>query len=916
MKRYLSILLQLFASAVLALSILCCGGGGGGDSNTATGDTGPTFAEVAVTGAVIFPDQFAVNMDDVKIGFGTSDTDVDTLGEFETSGLEGVPCTAAAYDQSDESIMLLAVVPDPHDGTNVILDSYSTALALALLNPPLLTSDPDEMKQIISVLERLPEFYDFEFLLYDKLNSDPKILSKEDAEIDQALVDLLSAFVDYSMGSSAVSGADFVRSLLHREILSIAAVENYQILAEEGELFIDPPSGWWQLWIERTEGTRFDLFNGVGRWAICTTPTDEFWVFPNGTMLDVVKGKGIFPPSKQTFTLDLKVNDPPKEVNVYGFGFAPYEDNSIYTLHDDEFWKVLKAGTWTVGFEFIPHLISVINGLPYEKGWKKVSDNKYKWTKKEWYKQWKNELKGNRDKQRELMYWLETFLKAKDPTSYPKTLRIADRLYTYITSEEYQKMVWFVSKMFIKKLGSDQLLLGPFLRIIGIKPQFSNISSTKLTRMIAATIVLRNLVLADSYGSFLKTFLGFWQAKYKSPFKISKVLYDFGYVNGEVRDKETNLPIEGAIVTLTENEDNPHSKDESGKKIIGFYTKTTGSNGSFLFEKILAGTKEITASKAGYRSGKVSVMVEKNGTAMVDIYLEKEKGAIKVKIQNEILKKHNQNPTFLGQVTLDIRGSATDGTPFSKSVYVYNGEYSIDLRPGNYTIMASHEDYEPDSVDMKVLEDLTTQGLRDLLLKPIGYMKGTIYLDMNNDGAYETSVPFDMTKVGAYLDKSNCGQTVVTIQGVSGPDRIGVVLSPAIVTDAMAYDLNAAETVGCPGGPAAALVYITSRVKCKMPPNYQDDMIFFISGDPGMVHCNCGIADPGDIYFDADKSGPNFGTSLTNDLTGFVPAGVLAGWNTCSCAAPTPQDPGVDCARARIDLDEFKALVGTQYKLQ
>jgi hypothetical protein len=635
-------------------------------------------------------------------------------------------------------------------------------------------------------------------------------------------------------------------------------------------------------------------------------------------MLDVLKGKGIFPPSKHAFTLDVRVNDPPKEVNVYGFGFAPYEDNIYANLTEDEKWKVLKAGGWTVGFEFIPHLISVINGMPFEKGWKKVSDTKYKWTKKEWYKQWKNELKNNRDKQKELMYWLETFLKSSDPKSYPKTLRIADRLYSYITAGEYQKMIWFLGKVFIKKLASDQMLLSPFLRIIGIKPRFSNMSNSKLTGMIGATIALRSLVLADSYGSFLKTFLGFWQARYKSPFEISKVLYDFGYINGEVRDKETNLTIEGATVVLTENEDNPHSKDESGNEIPGFYKKTTGSNGSFLFEKILAGTKEITASKAGYNSEKVSVTVEKNGTAMVDIYLEKEKGAVKVKIHNEILMKNNQDPTFIGQVSLDIVGDSFDGAPFSKSVYVYNGEYSIDLAPGNYNIKASHEDYEPDSIDVKVLEDLSTVGLRDLLLKPIGYMKGTIYLDMNNDGAYETSVPFNMTKVGAYHDKSNCGQTVVNILGFSGPDRIGIVVDPAIVTEARQYKLGAGDRVGCAGtGPPAALIYTTSRVKCKnVPLNYEDDLTFFISGDPGMVNCNCGISDPGDLFFDADKSGPNFGTSLTDDLTGFVPDGILAGWKTCECSAPTPQDPGVDCARARIQLDEFKALVGTQYKLQ
>jgi hypothetical protein len=223
-------------------------------------------------------------------------------------------------------------------------------------------------------------------------------------------------------------------------------------------------------------------------------------------------------------------------------------------------------------------------------------------------------------------------------------------------------------------------------------------------------------------------------------------------------------------------------------------------------------------------------------------------------------------------------------------------------------VIAWHEDYIADTITVTVQPEGITEA-PDLVLRPDGYMRGTLRLDMNNDGSYEQQYTIDLDLVIAGWNQnpgtcpgSAAPHPLIFIGGFSlGPDQdfLSIQVNPPVVTETGYYDLGGLDLIHCSSTTPGAVTLITQREKCTYPEGYQGPMAFDYMSDPKFLPCNCGITDPGNLILEA------YDTTMTGVLRGSTIA-TLAGSITCSCQP----DSVSGCARAYLDV-EFKALMGS-----
>jgi len=188
-------------------------------------------------------------------------------------------------------------------------------------------------------------------------------------------------------------------------------------------------------------------------------------------------------------------------------------------------------------------------------------------------------------------------------------------------------------------------------------------------------------------------------------------------------------------------------KGDDGNPLNPVTQVTTGSSGGFYFENISVGPKTLEASKPGYGSASKEVTVAQNTTISVTMELSAVKGRLTGNVLNQILLWRGISPAnFRKECQLEIEPLVS--TDPGGSYWISNGSYAIDLAGGSYRVVAWHGDYLPDSVTVTVQPaGITTAP--DLTLRPAGYLRGDIYLDMNNDGSYEKHYTIDQSSVGA-----------------------------------------------------------------------------------------------------------------------------------------------------------------------
>ena len=361
----------------------------------------PPPATTTIAGVADFPSGNTVDMSDVTVSVGGSSVPINSDGSFTLSASPGAPACVVAMGP-DTLPMLLAVLPRPEAAGQLELNARSTALALAMLSPWVCSSDPDYAEYARAILVTLPELTQLEQLLAARLAPDPYAMGAEDAALDDALGSLIAAYLSALPAVQIPGGLE-------------------KPSATAGEILISPEyiKGGHQLSHVQTD--RFAITNWYGRWAYCATPQDSFYLFPNGTLLDILKGSKPWAASRREFSMPLPTAQQSREVNVFGFGWSPAVSNSWDSLSANEQTLAMYGGLSTIMLEFVPHVISVLSNTGKFTGYQTLP---------------KTELVI-------LSTWII------------KQTRVADRIREYAKAKNFSGAMWFTTKQYISAIVND-----------------------------------------------------------------------------------------------------------------------------------------------------------------------------------------------------------------------------------------------------------------------------------------------------------------------------------------------------------------------------------------------------------------------------------------------------------------------------
>ncbi|MFH1144057.1 MAG: carboxypeptidase-like regulatory domain-containing protein [Candidatus Eisenbacteria bacterium] len=852
-----TVLTALLIASILAAVVLAV------SCSRDTANTAPEETIVSMNGATEFP-AAGVDPEGLTIAFGDHESALDASGDFTIQGNRGAPGLAVAYGQ-DSIPMLMGIVADPQHETEIALDASSTARALAFLCPFVCVNDPDEAGEVLSVLGTLPEIDDLQEALDAKLASDPTALAQEDAEIDELLTRVVDAYIHAypSLVSRRYSGADE-----HPEAGSPANASTQAIV-------IDPSGTVSGHQITSLGQDDFKLTNARGRWAYCLTPQEDFYAFPNHSLLDILRGR-MWAPSQRRFAIDFdELPTDTATVYVYGLGWSDEPDNLYENLSNVEKDYVLLAGGATVLFEFVPQLISVLTNTS------------------------------------------KTFLSAEIANRNVKLVldflkygKIGDRSREYIRAGNYSGLVWFLAREGVSTVVNNNEFRAAYLEAIGL-----SLSDKAFARLVYWVILpARVALIGDSMTSAIKTAYGFISTRFRTTFKIYHEVaedIDVGNIQGSVHDRDTGLPIEGVTVDILGDDDNP---------LHPAHQDFTTSSGGYYFSNILAGAKTVRASKPGYFTATLAVTVLKDQTVTgALIELDRTSGTAAGLVVDEILQRHGApDPRFVKPLVLQAREVGGEHRQYSYTIN--DGDYYISLGSGTWKLVATHGDYFADSLQVTVTQDQAVSAPRDLLMRPKGMMEGWVYLDLNNDGTYEIQESFTATLAGGrrlqpdWPCPSGMPRELLEVRGTTAglEEVVDILIDPAVLTSRGDHDLGGAMVVGCSGYyPKAGASYSTYHYLCHNPEyGYDSPMIFAIQGLPSFAPCDCGITDYGSLTLD------EYGSQPTQPIDGLLLA-FLAGSNRCDCYCCDDVDGDgaaddwvVACAKARVEV-HFRILVGS-----
>jgi hypothetical protein len=802
--------------------------------------TSPGAQKVSIQGTVIFPVDSLVDLEGLRVGFGDSEADLDGSGAFSLSGNAGIPGLAMVYGP-EETALLMAVVPDPRENVVAVIDARSTALALAFLSPFACTSDPTQAEEVLARLESLPAIDDLEEVLEARIGVDPEALLFDDARIDSALTDVLISYIN-----------SFQQYHTSRAAAGLVTGSGISITP-------DWETGGHRL--THTGGDQYKITNSKGRWAYCLTPEESFYLFPNGTMLDILKGNP-WAPSEHAFEMEVPFSDEATEVNVYGLGWAPVESNVWDSLSVIEQDYALNAGMATVLLELIPQMVSVVTNSSTTLG------------------------KGQIGK-----------AKIVQLLGYLKHQNTLTRSAQYIREGDPLGLFRFLAETIVNEFVSNEQFRATFLETVGM-----SLSEGAVKRAAGSLLApLRVFLTTDAIVNVMKTAMGFQSTYFKTTFEVWNESIEVGNVMGHVYDQGSGGALEGATVVLEGDEGNPLNPT---------LTVETSASGTYYFGNISKGEKTIRASKEGYGSGSVTVTVVADTTVWAsDIILTPVSGTLTGRALDAILVANGvANPLFAKELALEFipQGGTSDYTR-----YPHNGTYSLNLAAGTYKIRASAPYYYPDSVTA-VVPGSGVVSAPDLVMEPACSLSGSISLDMDNDGSYETAFEVSTTAVGARAYADGPGIEMVALIGSPLTDVIQIIISTERIQAPGVYSLGDPLYLFAAGGPDAAPAYVTARQYC-YDPDYgtSSAMVFSINGDPSFQLCNCGITNFGALYVEEP-----YGTDLTDVVRGALTA-YLPGSTTCSCWCCDDVDGDgqeddwvTGCARARVEVN-FVALVGS-----
>lgn len=817
--------------------------------------TDPKPVVISMQGAVTLPDESQLAYSELEIGFGAHDSVVENSGSFAIEGNEHTPGLAIVSLRSGSPI-LMAIVPNPASNLEFQVDVHSTAVALVFLHPFICTNNPEFIDGVLADIENLPELAMLEEALAASLTEQTLTLDVEDWEINYYLEEAVFAYVD-----------GFNATRQNSRVMPGPSLAGIQAQGIE----IDPSSQRGGLQLKFKGGDQFELTNTLGRWAYCTTPEDSFYVFPNGDFLDLLKGTRPWAPTTKTFHMTVPPNADAQEVHVYGYGFAETPENSWDSLSHDEEKLANVGGIPTVLIELCSPLLSIVTNTSVTIGREEIA------------KRIGGTVVGLILSQGTLMQQLALYAKGNDPWG----------------------LSWTLSKWVMNELVTNTQFRNAFISATGMA--LTSVSLDKLARWLS--MPAKAVMTFNSVSSTLKTAFGFTNAEFNTTFEVWQDELSTGTVRGQIADSITGSPIQGAVVDLEGDDDNP---------LEPTHRVTTGAEGTYYFANITTGPKSITASKAGYAPKTIQVTVEKDREITEHITLARQSGGVTGRILDGLLVHHGINPAnFKETIQLQMRPVGGGSASYQ---YVSNGSYALSLSSGTWWLKADYEGYSPDSVQVNVSASGTAVSPRDLVLQPRPTMEGNIYLDMNNDGTNDQTIPISFPGVGLSAPvvipcDPGTGEyfMMVGVRGSSNSnfDAIRMGFKVQSIPDAEAVEVGPFMNWPCsPQSGRAIAFFSTTRQRCTAP-GESAPLTFTFEGNPEKPGCACGITNPGQVFL------TEWGTQIGDVVAGGITAD-LHGWVSCYCDARDTDFDGindqydVECARAHVVID-FRVQVGSDY---
>lgn len=804
----------------------------------------PEEQGITISGTIDLPNDIT-QMSDLSVEFNQKVYTPDAEGKFNLECENDSPGMLIVHENNNP--ILLGIIPNPEKNSVCDLNIHSTALSLVFLNPFICTSDPKNAAEVVKRLETYQELYQLENIIAEKFQTSSNTITTSDNQVENAIRNIVIKYINsISIDTSNSAGS------LKKTMEDVVTISPVNIVSGHQ--------------IKHLETNKFSVSNWHGRWAKCFTPNDTMYLEPNNDFISTAP----WAPSENQFTLDIVPNEESKKIVIYGLGLNNEENETWDKLTDFEKEQVEFTGRMTVLIEFLPHILSLCTNFPFTFG-----GNKKEAT----------EFVGN------IFRW---------QIQYAKNFEKAKLL---LSDGKYWDYYWTLLKEYISLLATDDNFRDFFLKA-------AKISITKATFEQLAKIILlpANVIyISDDLTGIAKTVIGLSESKYKITFEIYSEEFKFGNVNGNVYDKESGTAIQGAIVQLTGDENNPLNPS---------HTYTTDAYGGFWFENIQEGEISLTASEENYGSKTVTAQVAEGETSEVTIILSKEKGTVQGKVVNEVFIKNGVTPTnFNKDCHLDVQEIGRNN--YSSSFWIWaskKGEFELELTPGTYELKVWHEDYNEEKDTITISGD-EINHIPDIILKPNCSSSGTVKFDMNFDNNYEYQYDFEADIIGGtYLYESadcenNADRTGIGIFGMNDNETYQLIIDTFQVKNSDAYPIGDIWHCGCPGmnGKSTAML-ITNRFQCTHPDyDYQQDMIFGFTHESEDIPCNCGITNPGYLYI--TKFSTKLGDAIEGDFLVDLP-----GWKGCHCGCCDKDgNYEVDCAKVQIDI-KFKIIVGSLYE--
>ncbi|WP_459501728.1 carboxypeptidase regulatory-like domain-containing protein [Bacillus sp. C1] len=239
-----------------------------------------------------------------------------------------------------------------------------------------------------------------------------------------------------------------------------------------------------------------------------------------------------------------------------------------------------------------------------------------------------------------------------------------------------------------------------------------------------------------------------------------------GNVQGTVIDGQTNVPIVGAAVTIT---------NTLGAIIA---QTTTNGSGQYVVNALIPGTYNIAAVAANYQSQTQAVLVQSNVSSTANFLLVANPGTIQGTVRDSAtnITIAGANVTLRDNNGVLVSTTTTDGA----GAYTFSA-----LAPGSYRVIANAINYDTQIVGAVVSANQVTNADINLIVNP-GSLSGTVIDSQTGTGVN-----------GATIRVVNqFGITVATTQ----PNNIGAYtvpsLAPGTYSVIFAADGYGTQTVG------------------------------------------------------------------------------------------------------------------------